>query len=129
MTMAPLSAALITRQGGPRQVGQMPTQFQPRQLARPAPRPIVRPAATATPVAAKNVVKVAAKKRIQKTLRLDPTLDQGLIALALAAGVSQQSMMERAVQDLVAHGAKPDDRTRTIACHPANDRIAPKGNR
>jgi len=105
MTMASLSAALISRHS-PRQVERKTGELvllAPKVTAEPV-KPAPKPIKVSTSSAKAKVEKTSAKRqktRQRKTLRLMQESHQALCALATEKGVSQQSLMESAVEALL----------------------------
>jgi hypothetical protein len=123
MTMASLSASLLARKGDAKPAHKTALRVQELFLP-PAPAPktgltIAPKAMTAhMPVAAKQVIPqkpaaprgeakpaprtaARAKARASKTLRLDTATNRTLRLLAARDGVTQQSLMEQAVKELL----------------------------
>lgn len=111
MTMASLSASLLTRHTDRRQRERGNEIFAPRKAVR-LPTPEVRPSpseaqplgqkpAPLRPHKARAASKASAPTRKQKTLRLDRETDRALRMLAARDGVTQQSLMDAAVKALI----------------------------
>lgn len=119
MTMASLDASLLARKGTARpimaatnitQASSSRVQFIPHDVtAKTTPKPKATRTAKTTTAPVKKSAKqkpTQAHRRKHKSVRLSGPTDKDLRLLAAGLGVSQQSIMERAISDYLEHAYK-----------------------
>ncbi|WP_262693317.1 ribbon-helix-helix domain-containing protein [Kordiimonas aquimaris] len=116
MTMASLDASLLARKGTARPIMAKPDTLQTSNRIQFIPHEVTTQSAPKTPKVAKKINESVGKKvvlkptkrirRKHKSVRLSTSTDKDLRLLAASMGVSQQSIMEKAIFDYLEQAYK-----------------------